>query len=192
MKRLLVATAAMCALAPISATLADDESAGVSLEVGYQHAFVDGEDLSTNEFTFRVSDHSYGMLVARGGYEVLPFLTLEAEAMVGVVDSDPTIESSLGDIPVDSRIKYGLAAFGKFWFSPSEGMSVHARIGVASITGKTSVLGNSETSTSDGLAFGVGGEVEITDSISLRLDLTQYRDGDDEANAVAVTVVNHF
>ena len=155
-------------------------------------SFVDGADLSEDEFGFRVPDQSYGVLMVRGGYDVLPFVTLEAEAMVGVVDSDPTIETSFDDIPVEARIKYGLAAFGKFWFSPSEGVSIHARIGVASITGETSALGNSETGTSDGLAYGVGGEIELTDSLGLRLDLTQYRDGDDESNAVALTVVNHF
>ena len=117
-------------------------------------------------------DHSYGALMARGGYDMLPFVTLEAEVMVGVVDGDPTIEPPLGDIPVEARIEYGQAAFGKFGFSPSKGMSVHARIGVASITGETAALGNTESGTSEGLAFGVGGEIAIEDSIGLRLNLT--------------------
>ncbi|MCY4406592.1 MAG: porin family protein [Rhodospirillaceae bacterium] len=192
MKRLLAVGAAVCALGPIADALGGQEAAGVHLEGGYQHLFVDGASVSSDEFALRVPDHSYGVLMVRGGYDVLPFVTLEAEAMVGVADSDPTIETSLGDIPVEARIEYGLAAFGKFRFSPSGGVSIHARIGVSSITGETSAPGNSESGTSDGLAYGVGGEIEITDSIGLRLDLTQYRDGDDEFNAVAVTVVNHF
>ena len=192
MKRLLAMCAAVCALGPAADALGGQEAAGVHLETGYQHFFVDGASLGTDELAVRVPDHSYGVLMARGGYDVLPFVTLEAEVMVGVVDGDPTIESPLGDIPVETRIEYGLAAFGKFGFSPSEGMSVHARIGVASIAGETTALGDSESGTSEGLAFGVGGAIAITDSIGLRLDLTQYRDGDDEFNAVAVTAVNRF
>ena len=162
------------------------------LEGGYRHLFVDGANLSTDELGLRVPDHSYGVLVARGGYDLLPFVTLEAEAMVGVVDGDPAIESPPGNVPVEARIEYSLAAFGKFRFSPTEGVSVHARIEVASITGETTALCNSESGTSEGLAFGVGGAIGITDSPGLRLDLTQYRDGEDEFNAVAVTVVNRF
>ena len=112
--------------------------------------------------------------------------------MFGVVDDGFTAEMPAGNVPVETSIEYGLAAFGVFRFSPSEGVSVHARIGGYRISGETSAPGISETGTSDGLAYGVGGEIEITDSIGLRLDLTQYRDDGDDYNAVAMTVVNRF
>ena len=35
------------------------------LEGGYQHLFVDGANLSTDEFALRVPDHSYGVLMAQ-------------------------------------------------------------------------------------------------------------------------------
>ncbi len=55
--------------------------------------------------------------MARGGHDLLPFVTLEAEVMAGVVDGDPMIEPPLGDIPVETRIEYGLAAFAVSCFS---------------------------------------------------------------------------
>ena len=75
------------------------------LEGGYRHLFVDGASLGSDELALRMPDHSYGVLMARGGYDLLPFVTLEAEAMAGVVDGDPAIESPLGDVPVETRIE---------------------------------------------------------------------------------------
>ena len=117
MKRLLAMGAAVCALGPAADALGGQEAAGAYFEAGYQHFFVDGASLGADGLALRVPDHSYGVLMARGGYDVLPFVTLEAEAMVGVVDGDPTVESPLGDIPVKARIEYGLAAFAVSCFS---------------------------------------------------------------------------
>ena len=82
MKRLL-------AMGSAADAMGGQEAAGVHLEAGYRHFFVDGASLGTDELALRVPDRSYGVPVAREGYDVLPFVALEAEATVDVRTPGP-------------------------------------------------------------------------------------------------------
>ena len=89
-----------------------------------------------------------------------------------------------------------LAVYGKAFYSPLEGTSVHARLGVATVKTGTRVkhefIGDMSSETDESLAYGVGAEVSLTDTLCLRFDLTQFNNEGDTANAVSLSLVNHF
>ena len=181
----------VCAVVP-TAHSQEDAATGVHLEAGYQHIFLGGGTELVGGVPVTVPDLSQGVLMLRAGYDLTQFFTLEAEAFTGLYDDDGVVTIAGDAIPFETRIERGFAVYGKFWASPFEGGIVFARLGAGAITGKTSAFSETVTDTGDGLAYGVGGEIAITNSLCLRLDLTQYRDGDDSFEAVGLSLVNHF
>ncbi len=171
---------------------AAEEATGIHLEIGYQHVFHDGGPDMAADGSIALPDVTLGVAVLRAGYEVEEHVMIEGEVMLGLSDGSGTISSPEGNIPFETGIEYGFAVFGKAWYPAFEGGIVHARLGAAAIRIKSSALGYSSAETSENLAYGVGGEIAISEDLCLRADLTQYRDSGETIEAVSVSLVHHF
>ncbi len=69
---------------------------------------------------------------------------------------------------------------------------MHARVGGAVMKIEASAFGVSTSDTGEGLAYGAGGEVRLSEWASLRVDWTQYREDGETADAVSLAAVTRF
>ncbi len=68
----------------VALALGGRETAGVHFGGGCRRFFADGASLSADEFALHVPDHCCGVPMTRGGCDMPPFVTLEAEVKVTV------------------------------------------------------------------------------------------------------------
>lgn len=187
-----VASALLVGLGQADRAQAAEEAAGIHLEIGYQHVFHDGGSDVAADGSVGLPDVSLGVLVLRAAYDVEEHVMIEGELMLGLSDGSGTVTAPEGNIPFEIGIEHGAAVFGKLWYPAFEGGIVHARLGVAVLRIESSAAGYSSSETSENLAYGVGGEIKISEDTCLRADLTQYRDGGETIEAISVSLVHHF
>ncbi len=114
-----------------------------------------------------------GAITGRVGVNINPNFAIEGEASFGVKDDSGT--------ELDSEL--GVFAVGKLPISPS--FDVFARVGLARI--ETSP-GGSE----DGLAYGVGGTLNLSPVDGIRLDYTRHDYDVGEVDAISLSYVRGF
>lgn len=114
-----------------------------------------------------------GGITGRVGVNINPNFAIEGEASFGVSDDSGT--------ELDNEL--GVFAVGKLPVSPS--FDVFARVGLARI--ETSP-GGSE----DGLAYGVGGTLNLSPVDGIRLDYTRHDYDVGEVDAISLSYVRGF
>jgi outer membrane immunogenic protein len=118
-----------------------------------------------------------GLLGARYGLAVNPNFAVEGEAGVGVIDD--TVRG------VEVNTDFALGAFALGRLPVSENLRLHARAGYQHQWVTTKAAGI-ETDDHDGsLAFGVGGQVDISERSGIRADWTRQTNDDIDSFSVA-------
>ena len=121
-----------------------------------------------------------GALTARGTYFVTPHVGVEGEAAFGVDDDDL---AGSGKFELDNSV----AAFGVAQMPVAQRVDLFARAGYANSRYKVSYPGvGSSKNSDDGLAYGVGGKVALTDRFGLRADVTRYEGDSNDADVISV------
>ena len=143
----------------------------LELGAGYSNFDTDGADI--------------GALTARGTYFITPHFGVEGEASIGVDDD----QVGAANVELDSSF----GAFGVAQLPVSERVDLFARAGYATNDYNVSVPGlGSASGDDDGLAYGVGGKVFLTDRFGLRGDFTRYEGDDVDADVISVGGVMKF
>ena len=185
--------ALLCGLGLVPVAHAEDRHADrIHVGIGYQHVFIDGETMTADGDTVTIPDFEHRVIVLRAGYDLRPFFAIEAEVMTSVAETELAAGTPAGDIPFSARILRGLGVFGKVRHEIAEGVSMHARVGGAVMKIEASAFGVSTSDTGEGLAYGAGGEVRLSEWASLRVDWTQYREDGETADAVSLAAVTRF
>ena len=142
-------------------------------------------ELGAGYSNFDADNADLGALTARGTYFFTPMIGAEGEASFGV--DDDTVGGA--KVELDSSV----AAFGVAQLPVAEKVDLFARAGYASNDYKVKVPGvGSSSNTDDGLAYGVGAKVFLTDKFGLRGDLTRYEGDDTDADVISVGGVMKF
>lgn len=111
-------------------------------------------------------DVDLGGVTLRGGYDFSPNFGVEAEGVIGVADDD------FGGVSVE--LDHLVGVYGKGIWPVSDTVDLYGRAGV--VEGELSVSGGGfGASDSDtGIAYGVGGTLDLTDRMYARGDYTRY------------------
>lgn len=108
----------------------------------------------------------------RGGYKINKNLSLEVEGQRGLDGDDDTLVLGEGG---EINLHAAYAVFGKYSVPVSERISLHGRLGLASTEYQADLdRGGEIIETYEGVAVGVGTAFELTDTLYLRGDVTQY------------------
>ena len=163
----LVITALSATLLAVPAAFAEGN---LELGAGYSHVDTDGANLDA--------------LTARGTWfvnrNVGPQIGIEGEASFGIGDDD------IGG--GKAELDHSVAGFGVVQAPVSERVDLFARVGYADSEYKVKVPGvGSASDSTDGVAYGAGAKVFLTDRFGLRGDLTRY-EGDHGADADVISV----
>ncbi|MEZ5946364.1 MAG: porin family protein [Hyphomonas sp.] len=119
-------------------------------------------------------------LTARATYFVNPYVGVEGEASIGIGDD------TVGGANVE--LDHAIGAFGVLKAPVSDRVDVFARLGYAYSEYNVDVPGlGSGSGDTDGVAYGAGAKVFLTERFGLRGDLTRY-EGDDGADADVISV----
>ncbi|WP_321491084.1 porin family protein [uncultured Hyphomonas sp.] len=163
-----LALASLAALAVVAPAFADGN---IELGAGYSHFDTDGANLDA--FT------------ARGTYFFNPHVGVEGEASIGIGDD----QIGAAEIELDSS----LGAFGVVQMPVAERVDLFARAGYATNDYSIDVPGaGSASGDDDGLAYGVGGKVYLTERFGVRADLTRYEGDDTDADVIAIGGIMKF
>lgn len=165
MKLALVSLAAILA-APIAVAQGNLELSG-----GYSQFDEDGAEL--------------GALTGRGTYFFNRYLGAEGEVSIGIDDAD------VGPATVELEQSFG--AFGLLRAPVTERFELFGRAGYATSEFSAEVPGIASASADmDGLAYGVGGKLFLTERFGVRLDPSRYEGDDAEADVFTVGGVVNF
>ncbi len=165
MKLALVTLAAILA-APIAVA-----QSNVELSAGYTQFDADGADL--------------GALTGRGTYFFNRYLGAEGELSIGIDDAN------VG--PGTVELEHSLGAFGVVRAPITERFELFGRVGYATSEFSASVPGlGSASADVDGLAYGVGGKLFLTDRVGIRADVGRYEGDDNEADVFTIGGVVRF
>lgn len=165
MKLALAALAAATLVSPVAL------AQGLELGAAYSNFDTDGADI--------------GALTARGTYFINPHVGIEGEASIGIDDD----QVAGANVELDSSF----AAFGVVQMPVSERVDLFARAGYATNDYNVSVPGlGSASGDDDGLAYGAGAKVFLTDRFGLRGDFTRYEGDDVDADVISVGGVVKF
>ena len=119
----------------------------------------------------------------RGGYQVTDNFSIEGEVQTSI-DSD-TVIYALENTKVGLHSSAGL--FGKYAIPVNERLDLHARLGFASSEYEYKTGGQKNfIDTYEGLAFGLGGTVNLTETLYLRGDATRYDSNDAETDSISI------
>ncbi|HRD46853.1 MAG TPA: porin family protein [Caulobacter sp.] len=164
MKTLMIAaSAAVLSMAAIPAVSQAQDMYGT---LGYAGVDAEGADL--------------GAIQGRLGYKFNPYLGVEGEAAFGV--SDDTVSG------VDVEMKHEIGLFGVVTAPVSPQFDLFGRVGYTGASFDTS-LGDLDT---DGFAWGVGGQYNVTDKDGIRLDWTRHDHDDAEADVWSIGYSRKF
>ena len=125
-------------------------------------------------------DANLGALQGRLGYKFNPYLAIEGEAAFGI--SDDTVSG------VDVELKHEVGVFGVVIAPLSPSFDLFARAGYSGATFDTT-LGEADT---DGFAYGVGGQYNVTEKDGVRLDWTRHDHDDVEADVWSIGYSRKF
>lgn len=174
MKTILIAATAACALLAVPA-LAQAQESNFYASAGYTSVNVESDDF----------DVSLGAVEGRVGMQFNPYVSIEAEAAVGVSDDTVTV----GIVDVDVKLNYQVGAYVVLSYPAEERLDLFVRLGyVTSEFEADAGLGSVSDSASD-YAVGVGAKVSFTDKDGVRLDWTRL--GSD-ANSWSLSYVREF
>lgn len=121
-----------------------------------------------------------GALQGRLGYKFTPMFGVEGEAAFGI--SDDTVSG------VDVEMKHEVGVFGVVTAPISPSFDLFARAGYTGASFDTT-LGDVDT---DGFAYGVGGQYNVTEKDGIRLDWTRHDHDDAEADVWSVGYSRKF
>ncbi|NQY39905.1 MAG: porin family protein [Henriciella sp.] len=148
----------------------------------YAETFVAGIYVDGEDYVVGPDENSLSSVGLRGGYKLSKNFSLEVEAQTGL-DGDTNYSLGLGEINLDAS--YGL--FGTYSAPVSDKLSLHGRVGVVRNEYLIeSNLGGSKVTTSDSFAFGVGTTFDLTDTLYLRGDLTQFNSYSADSSSLSV------
>ncbi|MBI1255389.1 MAG: outer membrane beta-barrel protein [Hyphomonas sp.] len=165
MKLALVSLAAILA-APIAVAQGNLELSG-----GYSRFDEDGAE--------------FGALTGRGTYFFNRYFGAEGEVSIGIDDAD------VGPATVELEQSFG--AFGVLRAPVTERFELFGRAGYAASEFSAAVPGlGSATADVDGLAYGVGGKLFLTERLGVRLDASRYEGDDSEADVFTIGGVVKF
>lgn len=163
-----LALASLAAIAVVAPAFAEGN---IELSGAYSNIDTDPADL--------------GALTARGTYFFNPHFGVEGEASFGVKDDD------FGATKVE--LDNSVAAFGVAQMPVSERVDLFARAGVAQTKYKASSPAYGYSDTNEGLAYGAGAKVFLTDRFGLRGDFTRYEgDNSNDADVISIGGVMKF
>lgn len=163
MKTLMIAaSAAVLSLAAMPA-VAQAQAYGT---VGYAGVDAEGANL--------------GAVQGRLGYKFTPMFGVEGEAAFGI--SDDTVSG------VEVEMKHEVGVFGVVTAPISPSFDLFARAGYTGASFDTT-LGDVD---SDGFAYGVGGQYNVTEKDGIRLDWTRHDHDDAEADVWSVGYSRKF
>lgn len=163
MKTLMIAaSAAVLSLAAIPAG-AQAQAYGT---IGYAGVDAEGADV--------------GAIQGRLGYKFTPYLGVEGEAAFGI--KGDTVSG------IDVDMKHEIGVFGVLTAPVSPSVDLFARAGYTGATFDTS-LGDVE---SDGFAYGLGGQYNVTQQDGIRLDWTRHNHDDVEADVWSIGYSRKF
>jgi hypothetical protein len=166
--KIAIKTMLLAALAAGGSAAAQAET-GFYAGAGYTH--FDGDDVAL------------GGLTGRLGVRLHPNFAIEGEASFGVNDDE------VGPLKVE--LDHAVAAYGVGVLPVSPTIDLFARAGFASLEAD-GAFGVARQADGDGFAFGVGGQIMLTDRFGVRGDYTRI-DGDEvEQNAFGVSGVVRF
>lgn len=166
MKLALVSLAAVLMATPTAFAQSNLELSG-----GYSHLDADGVEL--------------GALTGRGTYFFNRYLGAEGEVSIGIQDEDVGI----GTIELDNS----LGAFGVLRAPISERAELFGRVGYARSEFNADVPGlGSASEDIDGLAYGVGGKLFLTERLGIRADASRYEGDNNEADVFSIGAVVKF
>ncbi len=148
-------------------------------------------------------------LTGRVGWQIIPFLSVEAEASFGVDDDgfdfdgneddfdlDDDNDGSVDDVisgPGELGLDYLVGIFARANFPVHERVDIFARGGYAfvevdstvqTIGGNQLIFGGSD----DGFAIGGGASFDLTRALVLRAEYTRYELDDADANGVSASL----
>jgi outer membrane immunogenic protein len=162
---------ALASLAAILAAPIAVAQSNVELSAGYTQFDADGADL--------------GAITGRGTYFFNRYLGAEGEVSIGVDDADV----GPGTVELDNS----LGAFGVVRAPVTERLELFGRVGYATSEFNASVPGlGSASADVDGLAYGVGGKLFLTDRFGVRADVGRYEGDDSEADVFTIGGVVRF
>ncbi len=162
---------ALVSLAAILAAPVAIAQGNVELSGGYTQFDADGAEL--------------GALTGRGTYFFNQYLGAEGEVSIGIDDA------SVG--PGTVELDNSLGAFGVVRAPITERFELFGRAGYAASEFNASVPGlGSASGDVDGLAYGVGGKLFLTDKLGVRADVGRYEGDDDEADVFTIGGVVRF
>ncbi|MDP2261295.1 MAG: porin family protein [Caulobacter sp.] len=121
-----------------------------------------------------------GALQGRVGYKFNPVLAVEGEAAFGI--QDDTVSG------IDVKMKHEVGVFGVVTAPISPSFDLFARAGYTGAKFETS-LGDVK---SDGFAYGVGGQYNVTAQDGIRLDWTRHDHDDVEADVWSIGYSRKF
>ena len=121
-----------------------------------------------------------GAIQGRLGYRFTPYLAVEGEAAVGVQGD------TVGGVDIDMKHEVGVVGVVTAPVSPS--FDLCARAGYTGASFDTG-LGDVDT---DGLAWGVGGQYNVTERDGIRLDWTRHNHDDLEADVWSIGYSRKF
>ncbi|MBI1399541.1 outer membrane beta-barrel protein [Hyphomonas sp.] len=162
---------ALASLAAILAAPIAVAQGNAELSAGYTQFDADGADL--------------GAITGRGTYFFNRYLGAEGEVSIGVDDA------SVG--PGKVELDNSLGAFGVVRAPVTERLELFGRVGYAASEFNASVPGlGSASADVDGIAYGVGGKLFLTDRFGVRADVGRYEGDDSEADVFTIGGVVRF
>lgn len=162
---------ALASLLAIAAAPLAVAQGNVELSGAYSNVDGDGADV--------------GALTGRGTVFFNRYLGAEGEISVGIDDAN----IGGGTVELDNS----LGAFGVLRAPVSDRVELFGRVGYAATEFNASVPGlGSASADVDGLAYGVGGKIFLTDSFGIRADASRYEGDDAEADVFSIGGVFRF
>ncbi len=162
---------ALASLAAILAAPIAVAQGNAELSAGYTQFDADGADL--------------GAITGRGTYFFNRYLGAEGEVSIGVDDASV----GQGKVELDNS----LGAFGVVRAPVTERLELFGRVGYAASEFNASVPGlGSASADVDGIAYGVGGKLFLTDRFGVRADVGRYEGDDSEADVFTIGGVVRF
>jgi len=156
-----------------SASFADTETSGATNEIGRTYGGFQYSMVNYKESGFDKANPS--MLVGNLGKNFNKYLSVEGRLGFGI--SSDTVGYSFYKLRMEIETLFGL--YGLARVDVSQASSIYALIGASQIKAKVSGFGASSSSSESGLSYGVGGDIGITNNITLNIEYTNYLDKSD-------------
>lgn len=142
-------------------------------------------ELSGGYSQFEEGGAELGALTGRGTYFFNRYLGAEGEVSIGIDDAD------VGPARVELEQSFG--AFGVLRAPVTERIELFGRAGYAAseFSAEVAGLGNGSTDV-DGIAYGVGGKLFLSERFGVRADASRYEGDDSEADVFSIGGVMKF